>query len=104
MNDDALIVARWCWPGLTWCWDVDSGLVFSSAFVQGWPRCVGEIEDAERLIMERELLAERYGRALAGELGLDCYDDLWEFCAKAATAPLETRVRALASVIRSIKP
>lgn len=105
-ESDALVIARWCWPepdewtvsDMPWVIrDTDDGQT-PDCFDPSSPH---DIADAERVLIERGH-AEAYGRALAFELSIDGYDDLWEFCAAAATAPLDARVKAMAATIRGL--
>lgn len=122
-NDDALTVARWCWPEQTWGID-HKGQVYShgvQCFSCGhieWGKdgtkthmlvTHADIADAERVLIERGM-AEAYGFELAKTCGLcvgyaphyrgNMERDLCLAYAKAATASLDARVRAMAATIR----
>jgi len=114
-QSDALAVARWAWPehqvgdGQEW---VSTGgftmSVFSPSEHTGDGFSLHGISDAERVVLARGL-AEQYGRALTEQLvsggDIDCaafFRSLHEYvrATMLATAPLSSRLRALAKVAR----
>jgi hypothetical protein len=110
---DALLIARWCWPGVEYREDEWGNAVevldCQNLFLRNDWRA---IHHAERILIERGH-AEAYGKALMQQDGIEIhYCDSnsmsdHEFCAEAAklaTAPLDARVRALAATIRALSP
>lgn len=121
LNDDVLVIARWCWPDRSWrAWGrSEQAEVYRESdglcMAEWWP-CDGlgyreSIADAEKILIERGH-ADRYGREPARALYPDgeswmegarfAVTTTWHIIGKLATAPLDVRVKALAAVIRSL--
>lgn len=112
-TNDALTVARWCWPdephnpGFRLLADKTFALsVFDPEEWEGSERSQFGVRSAESVVIERGL-AVQYGATLLAALdGADLYsgggrydlDGYW--LARLATAPIGARLRALAAVIR----
>lgn len=104
MSDtDALLIARWAWPLIQW--SIESGEVRGREWLERFTieqyddeDCLYSVHAAEAVLIERGL-----GVGYAHELMLA----LIPSCPKGvaaihyATAPLATRVRAMAAVIRA---
>lgn len=113
-RDDALTVAKFCWPDVPWQADVGGDPAFVFALVQPDPRHsdkieeharsfedVADIADAERILVARGL-GEAYGRELRCALGFDkgCYWISMADIAAIRNAPLDVCLRAMAAAIR----
>lgn len=115
-DSDALLIARWCWPGRTWregpngvddiIVETDAGIRFKDD-PKSFLVCRHEdVSAAESVLLSRGH-AVAYGRELWIEfVGSDADRfgvDGWARYAWVATAPLDCRVRALAAVIRELE-
>lgn len=107
LSDDALDVARFCWPDPSWRCHHEDGVPCRD--YMHWPcafdpSSVEHIAAAERVLVERGL-GQRYVDALIGIYACEVADtwpykyDVW-----ALVAPLDARLRALARVVREQKP
>lgn len=119
-TDDALDVARFCWPNFTWkggalwcvwteeygndsyCWRFTPDR-FDSAPQDGSQKGIHGISAAERVLVERGL-GEAYGRELIRQLIIPSNTVtpvlLWSEITTIRTAPLEVCLRAMARVVR----
>lgn len=108
--DDALDVARFCWPQFAWeqddytgeCYTAeDNGDVFDpQPQMLFWGKRHRDIAAAERVLVDERGLGEEYGRALLRELNLVPEWVSSNDIATVRTAPLEVCLRALARVVR----
>ena len=112
LSEDALDVARFCWPehewksldrGLSACRRADCrpGWNFTDYLTIWRADNREDIAAAERVVVERGL-GEEYGKWIAVELGPppESLERYFGYVAKIATAPLDARLRALAVVAR----
>lgn len=100
--DDALDVARFCWPDPSWRCHHEDGVPCRD--YMHWPcafdpSSVHHIAAAERVLVERGL-GEEYGRELAFEVLRGNVMDRWGCVLAGALAPLDARLRAMARVVR----
>lgn len=116
--NDALTVARWCWPqelpdGWIWCDDGTYSLAIfdpDSADCNGNDQALHGVRDAERVLIERGH-ADAYGKAIARELDQESYlpgasfavTTSWFMLAMIATLSPAARIRAMAAVIRTLE-
>lgn len=104
MNDDALTVARWCWPEPDEWTVSDMPYVIRDTDDGRMPECFDpssphDVHEAEDVLIERGH-AEAYGAWLTSELFGRQVVNTSERAALIATAPLDARVKAMAAVIR----